>query len=1691
MGSLVLSHEDYTVAWVCALPLEVAAAKAMLDEVHNPLSQPPTDHNAYIIGRLSGHNIVIACLPYGVYGTTSAATVIAHLLATFPSIRFGLMVGIGGGVPSKTADVRLGDVVVSKPTVTCGGVIQYDYGKSVQDGRFQRTSSLNRAPQVLLTAMAQMEAEILLGKSRMSAVILEALRQYPEKHHFDRLGADWLFDAAYKHEGDGLDCTDCDKRHLVSRSSRSTDGPYVHYGLIASGNSVMKDARMRDQLAQELGVLCFEMEAAGLMDQLPCLVIRGICDYCDSHKSKQWQRYAAVAAAAYGKLLLSIVPLDPPAMGKQKNKTELNPEEQDCLRRLFITDPQENRNALQRRKGGRAAGTCEWMLESSELRRWLGLEASDDSNGTDVLWLYGNPGTGKSTMAIMLAEELANQTCFQEGNKVLAYFFCDSTSDTQRTALAILRGLLYQLIKQRPALMKWLFPRYIDRKDNIFASFDTLWATLMDMGQDAIDVEIYCMIDALDECEPGSQDLLLSQITQTFRVDSRNPQRSTSHIHLLIMSRPYSTIKQYMSDYPSKNLGTYPQVKGDLDQMISEKIEHLNRKCHYTPKISSEVARLLREKAEGTFLWVGIACDALERTQSRNAIKTLLSLPAGLHSLYKQLLETVHEDSDADDTQMIIEMLSFVAFSQRPLSVGELCGACRIYPEDDEESRIQFTKEFVDMCRLMIVIDGAYVRLLHSSVKDFMVKEAQEIEELESHAKLAYRCIGNVIETCQFGLDEKPFNSSSSFSKYAYRYWPEHAGLARNKFVVRHEHEKLFQGDTSLWGRWIHLTQEMYQDDMRRRLEGFPSGQKLVAPREMGVTFSTLHAAARWGITPLASWILGEDGIYIHWDFEDDDSVTPLEEAIRAGQTSTLNFLLQKTESALELGRDVVRFAADVGRNGKEVMALLLDTPNDIVKFTEDAMSAIISMFDEETVKLLLSRHGARMQDIQVLVEGVAGNAGYGLGVMTALLDNWGDRIQPTERLVRAVAANWSGNKLMTLLLNRLGDRIQDAEAMASTIIELFDDKLVGLFLNRHRDHIQITEKLIETAVRNDPYGKKILSLLLESHVDQLAITEGVMCMLVGLLDRGQVELLLDRHGIQVPITEEVVKATARNDENGEQILGLFLSRRAPITDDILQTAAGNTKQGKQILALLLDQPNSQLRVTENVLKTAATNRGVAMEVMTFLLGREEHQITITEDVLKAAASNNAAGNHVLALLLHRQGDKIHITEEVLKTAVANASCADEIITLLLRERGDETRKHITEEVLKAAAMNPGNGAEILPILINERRAQVHITSEVLEAAAQNWWSGDKVVRVLLEVCAGEIQITGGVIKAAVGNVRNKKEIQDLLLDQKSDCWDVSAVWVIFLRETDTIFALRLLEKLGDRTLVTKEACTTASELSNTEQSMKALKPLLVSRMESQIRSSHDELAIACWEGDVSRVNQLLSHGSDVTSLNAWGWTTLHIACWNGHTEIVNLLLAKGAHFSVSDQTGWSPLDAAYANGHIGVARVLYLHSQNHRRVPKTWPSTWDRRKGSSNLVFDDDGLGIRYLARTKPSWEQNHEQVSVHADYPINPLEDEFYFEVSICQAKTNEAIAVGLCKEYSPLDYFPGWDPVSWGYHGDDATKHHDRRSELYGDRFGEGDVISCRLKLLSGTLEFGKNGCFYGVAYTGVYGRLFPVI
>jgi len=295
-----LTHDNYTVACICAPGIELAPVQAMLDERHPSLPTSSDDQISYKFGRMGAHNVVIAVMPET--GKSKAATVVTQLLNDFGSTRFGLLVGIGSGIPGGEDDIRLGDVVVSKPTETSGGVVQFDGGNIHSNGQFERTGTLGKPPPALQEIVESLEVKQKSTGNQISKYLTEMLEKFPNMGDEGYIYPVMEDEAACSHEG-GNTCRLRDHSKIIERAP-----PKIHYGTIGSSNVAIEDGITRKRLKEELGILCVEMEAAGLMDEFPCLVIRGICDFADSHKCKSWQPYAAATAAAYAKELLSVIP---------------------------------------------------------------------------------------------------------------------------------------------------------------------------------------------------------------------------------------------------------------------------------------------------------------------------------------------------------------------------------------------------------------------------------------------------------------------------------------------------------------------------------------------------------------------------------------------------------------------------------------------------------------------------------------------------------------------------------------------------------------------------------------------------------------------------------------------------------------------------------------------------------------------------------------------------------------------------------------------------------------------------------------------------------------------------------------------------------------------------------------------------------------------------------------------------------------------------------------------------------------------------------------------------------------------------------------------------------------------------------------------------------------------------------------
>ncbi|KAI0096788.1 hypothetical protein GGR51DRAFT_566969 [Nemania sp. FL0031] len=286
IDSKLRTRSEYTVGILCALPKELMAVRALFDKRHDNVNVPSNDSNHYALGEICHHMVVATGLPAGEIGTNSAAHSISNMYRSFPSLRRGFCLLPSHG-PSP-------------------GVLQYDRGKEKENASFELTGSLAPPPRCLMSAISSLRSDPDLPPDPLGPYLQEIASRLPE-YRYPGQDRDRLFKTLCS-KCQALEPCPASADHIKYRIPRLSDQPQIHYGLIASGNRVLKDSKVRDSLARDHGVLCFEMEAAGVMNAgLDCLVIRGISDYADAAKNKEWQEYAAASAAAYAKLLLGVV----------------------------------------------------------------------------------------------------------------------------------------------------------------------------------------------------------------------------------------------------------------------------------------------------------------------------------------------------------------------------------------------------------------------------------------------------------------------------------------------------------------------------------------------------------------------------------------------------------------------------------------------------------------------------------------------------------------------------------------------------------------------------------------------------------------------------------------------------------------------------------------------------------------------------------------------------------------------------------------------------------------------------------------------------------------------------------------------------------------------------------------------------------------------------------------------------------------------------------------------------------------------------------------------------------------------------------------------------------------------------------------------------------------------------------------
>ena len=499
-------------------------------------------------------------------------------------------------------------------------------------------------------------------------------------------------------------------------------------------------------------------------------------------------------------------------------------------------------------------------------------------------------------LSIFLAEQLEETAISQ--NKLFLQYFCDSKDERRNTAVAVLRGLIYQLLKSRPKLFDHILPDFKIQKTSLF-TFETLWRIFESIVHDATLETTYCVLDGVDECEEASVEILLGKFAALF--SAKTDELLACHLNLLIVCRGLPDfIPNLLSGFHriSLDLDASAEVKNDIDIFIEAKVDELSRYRQYPEPLRVHVAKVFRDRAEGTFLWIGIVAKELGKYRKTEVQEALDTFPPGLDQLYARILLQI--DSGRRNIAAII--LRWVVMAVRPLTLSELSLAIEptlnspIVANRDERIRDQ-----VSYCGDILVTKGSVVRLIHQSAKDYLLsKTCDSNSELElfhvkkdvANLEIASRCLGYLQSGALENMKPSDLSDEENLIRfpllsYAAFHWHEHASFLARSADVFDLSQPFWKKESESRTSWLKAY--WYSElDNRYGLFGPPD------------SFPLLHIASYLGLLPLVQNLIHQKG----WinkikrlstlNKPDSQGMTAMMWAVRGGHDAVVRLLLEK-----------------------------------------------------------------------------------------------------------------------------------------------------------------------------------------------------------------------------------------------------------------------------------------------------------------------------------------------------------------------------------------------------------------------------------------------------------------------------------------------------------------------------------------------------------------------------------------------------------------------------------------------------------------------------------------------------------------------------------------------------------------------------------------------------------------------------
>ncbi|CEJ62717.1 hypothetical protein PMG11_11209 [Penicillium brasilianum] len=454
-----------------------------------------------------------------------------------------------------------------------------------------------------------------------------------------------------------------------------------------------------------------------------------------------------------------------------QSETSLN---QACLRDLRTTNPDDDKERIEKTNGGLFQDSYRWIWDNEQFRQW------QDNKSGRLLWIKGDPGKGKTMLLCGIIDELTRSI---ENDANICFFFCQATDVRINHATAVLRGLIYSLVERQPSLLSHVRSRYDQAGKTLFEDINAWNALSKIFGnilKDPTLHDTYFVIDALDECMTDLPFLLdlIGQLPATH-----------SHVKWIVSSRNWPSIEERFDTAiqaaPISLELNEASISNAVQKFIRHKVYQLAKVKKYQDDVRDTVYRYMLSHSQGTFLWVALVCQYLNRTSRRHVLKKLKEFPPGLDALYGRMIDQVQKSEDADICKRILAVMSMV---YRPVNLEELITLIEM--PDDLSNDHEGLMEIIAICGSFLTLRENIVVFVHQSAKEFLLERARiEVfsgDNEDEHLAIFSRCLQIMFETLRRNILETEFGGISTdeikrqgpkslaAAKYAFLFWVDH-----------------------------------------------------------------------------------------------------------------------------------------------------------------------------------------------------------------------------------------------------------------------------------------------------------------------------------------------------------------------------------------------------------------------------------------------------------------------------------------------------------------------------------------------------------------------------------------------------------------------------------------------------------------------------------------------------------------------------------------------------------------------------------------------------------------------------------------------------------------------------------------------------------------------------------------------------